>query len=182
MSRAKRAIKKLARRHHLHIEQGGDVGEITLTPHSVLISRDSQELVSARGAVEDTEALVALCEIGGGTNRITTTVIVVPLPFGLESTVFNKTAAALFGGILHHLHPDWSTYPDTEHQIALPLNSSEEQLAALRHACKHIPAKFSVEVVDQHLGLFTLPALEEEAEIETALRLAVEVRHLFVTA
>lgn len=179
MSRPERAIKKLARRHHLHMVQG-ETDEITPTPHSILISQNSKELVSARGAVEDTEVLLALREINTGKDRITATVIVVPLPFGLESTGFCKPAAARFGGILHHLHPDWSFQPAARHQIALPISSSEEQLLALRHAMEHIPAKYSIEVVDQHLCLFTLPALAEEHEIESGLRLAIEVRHLFV--
>lgn len=182
MSRAERIIKRLARRHHLQVVTDADE-ELIQVPHSLLISKDGQELISARGIIEDSDVTVSLRNLVlPGLPEQAATIITTPLPFGLELTALAKHQPTHLKEILRHLHPEWQLHQTSTHVLALPITASSEQIKVTKHALSHLPLHLNAEVSDQHLSLFTVTPINDEAILETDLRLATEIKHLFVSA
>lgn len=177
-----RAIKRIAKRHHLHPVVNADE-ELLLTPHSLLVNKDSRELISARGIFEDSDITVSLRSLAlpAQPGRFVT-IITTPLLFGLELVALSRQLSAHLNELITDLHPDWQFYPTSTHHLALSVSASEEQLNATRHALTHLPQELSAEVSDQHLSIFSVPQLDDEQVLETNVRLTVELKHLFVTA
>lgn len=184
MSRSIRLVKKFAKRHHLHLTHDPN-DELQAIPHSLLVDTSSQEIINARGLIDDVEVIVSLRILTGSSNNPLQTrgLISVPLPAGLD---FLAVSSGLVKELLlhasRHMHPDWNQHTLGSHILRLPATATDEQLNALKHALVHLPPQLNAEVSDEHLTLFKQPAFGEEAELEAAARLAVELRRLLVTA
>lgn len=182
MSRAERIIKRLAKRHHLQVIIETDE-ELILIPHSLLISKDGRELINARGVIDDSDVTVSLRNLAlPGLSDQAASIIITPLPFGLELVALSKQQPAHLDEVIRHLHPEWSSHQSATHKLALPISANEEQINATKHAINHLPSDLNAEVSDQHLLLFSIPPIYEEAKLESVLRLTIEVKHLFVSA
>lgn len=183
MSRAVRLVKKFAKRHHLHITINPNDEPQTI-PHSLLVDTRSQETISARGIIDDAEVAVSLRTLAKGTiNPLQTrSLISVSLPAGLDFLALSALAKEQLLSISRHLHSDWNQLLLDGHILRLPSNTTDGQLVALKHALAHLPPQLNAEVSDEHLTLFKQPAFSEEAELEAAARLAIELRRSLVTA
>ena len=182
MSRAERIIKRLAKRHHLQVVTDADE-ELIQVPHSLLVSKGGRELISARGVIEDSDIVVSLHTLViPGQPEQEATILTTPLPFGLQLTALTKHQPAHLDEVLRHLHPEWQWHQTSTHILALPINASAEQINATKHALAHLSPDLNAEVIDQHLSLFRVPPIHDEPTLETDLRLATEVKHLFVSA
>lgn len=181
MNQAVRVVKKLAKRHHLHLTLHAEA-EVWLAPHSLLVNTHSHELIQARGVADQTEICLSIRSFSHNGHEQMLSLVSAALPSALNFVALGEQAPAGLTAAVRQLHLDWTEYASRSHLLYVGPVFTEEHLNQLKALLDHLPAELNLEIVDQYLTLFIQPPIERETELESTLRLALELTSLFVAA